>query len=210
VKSEERKRKFLLASTGGSGCGYLLRYFYHLLSVKGETHWIASENFFHVLKQEFSLDWQNINANEISRNISTFFNEKPSAEQNHSFKIYDHKNIKANPASGTSNYEAMIILPCSMKTLASIASGVAANLIDRAADVALKEKRKLILVVRETPYNLIHIENMKKVTLAGGVILPASPGFYHHPKSVNDIYDFIVDRIFRQIGIDKTLVSYEE
>ena len=213
MTQETITKKYLLASTGGSGAGYLLRYFYHLLSVKAETHWVASENFFHVLEQEFELNWREIKAQDVGPKTAQLFSENKTENKTqkivHKFKTYDYKNIKATAASGSSNYEAMIVLPCSMKTLGSIANGIAENLIERAADVTLKERRKLILVIRESPYSLIHIENMKKVHLAGGLILPASPGFYHHPKSINDIYDFIVDRVFRHIGIDKPLVSYE-
>ncbi|MDH5717197.1 MAG: UbiX family flavin prenyltransferase [Spirochaetia bacterium] len=208
MKEQIKKSPFLLASTGSSGTGYLLRYFYHLLSIPRETHWIASENFFTVLEQEYNLNWQTLQETEISKKVMDFFNEKKLIQALHTFKIFNYKDIGAKPASGSCVYESMVILPCSMKTLASIANGITSNLIERAADVTLKEKRKLILVIRESPYNLIHVENMKKIILAGGVILPASPGFYHHPKDINDIFDFIVDRIFRQAGIDKKLLEY--
>jgi 4-hydroxy-3-polyprenylbenzoate decarboxylase len=100
----------------------------------------------------------------------------------------------------------MVIVPCSMGTAARIAQGVSDDLIGRAADVCLKEKRKLILVPRETPWNLIHLRNLTQLAEAGATILPASPGFYHRPQSVDDLVDHIVGRILQQLGIDQTLV----
>ncbi|MFH0885165.1 MAG: UbiX family flavin prenyltransferase [Candidatus Micrarchaeota archaeon] len=104
-------------------------------------------------------------------------------------------------ASGSNPPDAVVIVPCSLKTLGEIANGVGSNLINRAAEVALKERKKLILVVRETPYSLITIRNMETVTLAGAVVLPATPGFYGKPKSVDDMIDFVVARVLDQIGL---------
>jgi 4-hydroxy-3-polyprenylbenzoate decarboxylase len=114
---------------------------------------------------------------------------------------FDEKNFSCPFASGSNPPDAMVIVPCSLKTLGEIANGVGSNLINRAAEVCLKERKKLILVVRETPYSLITIKNMERVTLAGGIILPASPGFYGKPKKVDDLVDFIVARILDQIGL---------
>lgn len=104
-------------------------------------------------------------------------------------------------ASGSNPPDAVIVAPCSLKTLGEIANGVGSNLINRTAEVALKERKKLVLVLRETPYSLITIRNMELVTLAGGVVLPATPGFYGKPKSVDDLIDFIVARTLDQIGV---------
>jgi len=110
-------------------------------------------------------------------------------------------NLAAKPASGSNKQAGMIIVPCSMGTLGAIASGAGTNLIHRAADVTLKEKRKLILVPRETPYNAIHLENMLKLAHIGATVLPASPGFYHRPKSIGELVDHLCFRILDQFDI---------
>lgn len=118
------------------------------------------------------------------------------------FTRFDPESFFAPPASGSAGYDAMIIIPCSMGTLGRIAAGTADDLMSRAADVMLKERRKLILVVRETPYSRIHIQNMLSVTDAGGIICPASPGFYQHPSDITGLCTTIVDRALTLAGID--------
>jgi flavin prenyltransferase len=108
----------------------------------------------------------------------------------------------ATPASGSTPSRGMVVCPCSMGTLASIAQGTTRSLIERAADVVLKERRKLVLVPRETPYSLIHLQNMTRLARAGAVILPASPGFYHRPEAVDELIDFVVGRILAQVGVE--------
>ena len=116
--------------------------------------------------------------------------------------LEDNTNIAAKSASGSAKIDAVVIIPCSGTTLGKIAAGIGDNLITRSAIVALKERRKLILVPREAPYATVHLENMAKISSWGAVIIPASPGFYTHPKTIYDMVDFIVARVLDQIGID--------
>jgi len=115
--------------------------------------------------------------------------------------VFGSRDFMAPFASGSCSYDAMVICPCSMGTLGRVASGVSDSLITRAADVMLKERRRLILVARETPYSLIHIRNMETVTLAGGIICPACPGFYSNPKNIPDLADTVVFRVLSLLGI---------
>jgi 4-hydroxy-3-polyprenylbenzoate decarboxylase len=118
---------------------------------------------------------------------------------------YSDEDRGATPASGSAASRGMVICPCSMGTLASIAQGTTRSLIERAADVVLKERRRLILVPRETPYSMIHLENMLRLTRAGALILPASPGFYHRPEHVHELVDFVVGRILSQLGLEHAI-----
>lgn len=129
------------------------------------------------------------------------------SEKKQIITCYDINDIGAPPASGSVPYHGMVIVPCSMKTLSSVARGGAANLLERAADVMLKERRKLILVVRETPYSLIHLRNMTALTEAGGIILPASPAFYQRPASLDDLGKFIAARILSCFDVPTDLLA---
>lgn len=120
---------------------------------------------------------------------------------NYPAKFYTQQDFNAPFASGSGQYDVMIIVPCSMGTLGRIAGGISNDLITRAADVVLKERRKLICVVRDTPYNLIHIKNMETVTLAGGIICPATPSFYSKPRSIEEVAATVVDRVIDLAGL---------
>ena len=122
---------------------------------------------------------------------------------NYPFRYFDKYDFNAPFASGSAKYNTMIIAPCSMGTLGRIASGVSDDLVTRAADVILKERRKLILMVRETPYNLIHIKNMETVTLAGGIICPATPSFYSRPQTIEEVAATVVDRVLDIAGLEQ-------
>ena len=123
---------------------------------------------------------------------------------NYPYTIYNTRDFSAPFASGSGKYDIMIIIPCSMGTLGRIATGVSSDLITRAADVILKERRKLICVVRDTPYNLVHIRNMETVTLSGGIICPATPSFYSRPKTIEEVAATVVDRVLDLAGLDIT------
>jgi 4-hydroxy-3-polyprenylbenzoate decarboxylase len=122
-------------------------------------------------------------------------------------RVFGREDWYAPVASGSNPADAMVICPCSMGTLAAVAAGLADNLIERAADVALKEKRKLILVPRETPFSVLHLENMLRLARAGAVILPANPAFYHHPQCVEDLVDFVVARVMDHLGVPHQLLK---
>ena len=122
--------------------------------------------------------------------------------KNWSVKFYSQQDFNAPFASGSGQYDTLIIMPCSMGTLGRIAGGISNDLITRAADVILKERRKLICVVRDTPYNLIHIRNMETITLAGGIICPATPSFYSKPATIEELAATVVDRVLDLAGID--------
>lgn len=152
-----------------------------------------------------------IDSNKINATVSIVISEEGKLVWEHElentnylnypFKIYKNNDFFAPFASGSANYNCMIILPCTMGTMAKIAIGTAENLIARAADVMLKERKKLIIVPRETPFNLIHINNMKTITEAGGIIFPASPSFYSKPQNINELIENFVDRLLSVAGI---------
>jgi 4-hydroxy-3-polyprenylbenzoate decarboxylase len=119
-----------------------------------------------------------------------------------SITVFPESDRGARPASGSARTAGMVICPCSMGTISAIATGASRSLIERAADVTLKERRKLIVVPRETPFSLIHLRNLTTITEAGAVVIPAAPGFYHHPTSIGDLVDFVVQRVIDQAGLD--------
>jgi 4-hydroxy-3-polyprenylbenzoate decarboxylase len=127
--------------------------------------------------------------------------------KNVQIRIYENDDFTAPFMSGSNAYEAVIIIPCSVGKLAAIANGISGNLLERTADVALKEKRQLVLVVRETPLSLIHLENMVKVLKAGAQVLPAMPAFYHHPKTIDDMVNFIVGKVLNLLKIEHNLLK---
>ena len=173
--------RIILAITGASGVAYGLEL---ARSLKGhEVHTIITKPAKEIMKEE------------------TENPEKTIVELSKLGTLHDENNFNSPLASGSFLFDAMVICPCSMKTLSAIANGYSSNLVTRAADVALKERRKLILVPRETPFNSIHLENMLKLSRLGVIILPASPGFYGKPKTVTELIDFIVGRVLDQLGI---------
>ncbi|PJZ68549.1 3-octaprenyl-4-hydroxybenzoate carboxy-lyase [Leptospira perolatii] len=188
--------KLVVGIAGASGSIYAARFLKALLGLDGESWLVVSPAALRVFNEEYQTS---VNSPE---ELLDFIRQKWKQKERHSFHFRKFEDIGADIASGSNTWNAMVVVPCSMKTIASINSGITDNLIERAADVSLKEKRRLILVPRETPYNRIHLRNMLELHDAGATLLPASPGFYQNPNSLDDLGDFIATRIFRLIGIE--------
>lgn len=191
-----------LALTGASGMPYGLRLLDCLLAAGCKVQLLYSQAAQVVAKQEMDVDLPSRPADARAALLARF----PAADPEN-LAVYGREEWFAPVASGSNPPDAMIVCPCSMGTLAAIAQGLADNLIERAADVVLKEGRKLILVPRETPFSAIHLDNMLRLSRAGAVILPPSPGFYQHPQSVQDIVDFVVARVLDQVAVPHTLMQ---
>jgi 4-hydroxy-3-polyprenylbenzoate decarboxylase len=190
-----------LAFTGASGLPYGLRLLECLLAADVRVWLLYSQAAQLVAKQEMDFVLP-VQPREAQRLFAERF--KTTEEQ---LSVFGAQDWNAPLASGSNPPDAYVVCPCSMGTLAKIAAGLADDLIARAADVALKEGRKLILVPRETPLSAIHLENMLRVSRAGGIILPPNPGFYHHPQSVQELVDFVVARILDQLGVEHHLMQ---
>lgn len=191
-----------LALTGASGMPYGLRLLDCLLAAGCSVQLLYSQAAQVVARQEMAVDLPSRPSEAKAALLARFPHADPDK-----LAVYGREEWFAPVASGSNPPDAMIICPCSMGTLAAIAQGLADNLIERAADVVLKEGRKLVLVPRETPFSAIHLENMLRLSRAGAVILPPSPGFYQHPQSVQDIVDFVVARVLDQIGVPHALMQ---
>ena len=195
-----------LALTGASGMPYGLRLLECLLEADCNVQLLYSQAAQIVARQEMDLELPSRPADARDMLLARFCGANAAVNPK-KLAIYGREEWFAPVASGSNPPDAMVVCPCSMGTLAAIAQGLADNLIERAADVVLKEGRKLVLVPRETPFSGIHLENMLRLSRAGAVILPPSPGFYHHPQSVQDIVDFVVARVLDQIGVPHTLMQ---
>ncbi len=174
--------RYVVAITGCSGIRYGVRL---LQELEGEKELILSDMGRKVLEEETDLDIEAL---------------RPLADE-----VYDNDDLFAPPASGTHRADAMIVCPCSQSTMAKLAAGYSDSLITRAASVALKERRKLILVPRETPLSVIMLENELRLAKAGAVILPASPAFYQGPRNIEDMIDFVVGKVLDQVGQEHSL-----
>jgi 4-hydroxy-3-polyprenylbenzoate decarboxylase len=205
-------RPLVLAMTGASGAPYAVRLLQVLSQSGREVHLVMSRAAAQVLREEVDIDVDpdNFDTERFTRSIlghragdvAAPGLRPPVANFLHYHGFMDWS---AGIASGSFLTEAMIVCPCSMSTLAAIAGGMSTNLIQRAADVHLKERRKLVLVPRETPLHLIHLENMTRCVQAGAVVLPAMPGWYHRPRSLDDVINFVVGRICDQVGVPHEL-----
>ena len=192
-----REKPIVVALTGASGAAYAISLLRQLGRRAIPVDVITSEMGRDMLEREAGIPLEGSLIQHLAgRGIET-----------ENFQCHDVNDLSAPPASGSYPARAMVVCPCSMKTLSAVAAGSCRTLIERAAEVMLKEQRKLILVVRESPYSLIQIENMRSAALAGALILPASPAFYHHPGKIEDLVDFIVARILDQLGIPHELLK---
>jgi 4-hydroxy-3-polyprenylbenzoate decarboxylase len=189
-----------LAMTGASGVQYGLRLLECLIAAGRPVHLMLSKPAVVVIGLETDEKLPGRPA-EMERYFSGRFNAAPGQ-----LEVYGQEEWTACVASGSGAPEAMVVCPCSMATLSAIAVGASRSLIERAADVMLKERRTLIIVPRETPFSTIHLRNMLAVAEAGGLVLPANPGFYHRPTEVGEVVDYVVARILDQLGVDHDLM----
>lgn len=191
-----------LALTGASGSAYGLRLLQQLLAADIKVQFIISKaaRLVAATETDYKLPGQTQALEDYL--LATF----AADNSNPQLAVYHLEQWMSPPASGSGEPSAMVICPCSTGCLSAIATGASNNLIERAADVALKERRKLILVARETPLSTIHLQNMLTLSQAGAVILPAAPGFYQRPQSIADLVDFVVARILNQLNIEQSLL----
>ena len=180
----------VVAITGASGAPYAVRLLQALVSA-GQPVWlIVSDHGLRLLQAETEL-----------RSVEALRDRVGGAAWDATVRVFDDRDRGALPASGSVPTKGMVICPCSMGTIAAISQGTSRSLVERAADVVLKERRRLVVVPRETPYSDIHLENMLRLTRAGAVVLPASPGFYHKPQRIDELVDFVVGRILDHVEV---------
>lgn len=185
----------VFAITGASGAPYAVRILEQLALAKRAVSLIVSEH-----------GWRLLNVEAGISSIDQLRDRVGGKAWDASVTVFDDSDRGAAPASGSALSSGMLVCPCSMGTLSAIALGASRSLIERAADVALKERRKLIVVPRETPLSAVHLENMLRLTRAGGIVLPAAPAFYHGPMKIEDLVDFIAARVLDQLGVPHTLI----
>jgi len=188
-------RPIVVAITGASGAPYAVRLLDALLAADRPVQLIVSKHGFRLLSTEMDLGA-----------VDALRTRAGAENWDRLVTVFDDADRGAAPASGSARNAGMVICPCSMGTLSAIAAGSSRSLVERAADVALKERRRLVLVPRETPLSAIHLENMLRVTRAGAIVMPAAPGFYHKPKRIDDLVDFIVARVLDHLDVPNTLV----
>lgn len=184
----------VVAITGASGAPYAVRLLQALVAARQPTWLIVSDHGLRLLQAESAVE----SVEQLRERVGADGWDAAVRE-------FSDRDRGALPASGSVRTAGMVICPCSMGTIAAIAHGTSRSLVERAADVALKERRRLVVVPRETPYSEIHLDNMLRLTRAGAVVLPASPGFYHRPSRIEDLVDFVVGRVLDHVGITHTM-----
>jgi 4-hydroxy-3-polyprenylbenzoate decarboxylase len=193
--STAAERPIVMAVTGASGAPYAVRLLETLVERKRQVSLIVSDHGLRLLDTELGIG-----------SVTQLRDRVGAVGWDTFVRVYDDRDRGAAPASGSALSAGMVICPCSMGTASAIAVGSSRSLVERAADVTLKERRRLILVPRETPYSAIHLENMLTLTRAGAVVLPASPGFYHRPRSIDDLVNFVVARVLDHLDVEHSLV----
>lgn len=193
----DKKLPLIVAVTGASGTAYAVRFCRALTELAIPFQLILSDAAREVWRFEMGRPLGRT-PYEVRQTLAETFGGDD-------FTLFDVHSLTAPPASGSVKSAGMVVIPCSMGTLAHIAGGLADNLIHRAADVVLKEHRPLVIVPREAPLSAIHLENMLKLARLGAHVIPASPGFYHHPRSIDDLVDFVVARVLDALGIDHSI-----
>lgn len=181
-------KKIIMGMTGASGAPYAKRMI-EVLKGQCDLHLVYSKTAPLVFSEE------------VHEDLGGFLRE-----QSH-VKVHKLGDFLSPLASGSNSFDAYLMLPCSMKTLGQVAHGTGETLLTRIADIALKERRRLVMVTREAPYSEVHLQNMLSITRMGGIIFPASPGFYHCPKTIEDMVDFVVARVLQLIGLEQSLVK---
>jgi 4-hydroxy-3-polyprenylbenzoate decarboxylase len=188
------RHPLVLAITGASGAPYAVRLLQQLVQHGVPTSLIISSHGYRLLQTESQIG-----------DVAALREHVGASAFDACVTVYDDNDRGAAPASGSARSSGMVICPCSMGTISAIAHGSSRSLVERAADVALKERRRLIVVPRETPLSLIHLENLAQITRAGATVIPAAPGFYHQPQSIADLVDFMVARILDHLDVEHTL-----
>ncbi|HEX6314134.1 MAG TPA: flavin prenyltransferase UbiX [Gemmatimonadaceae bacterium] len=184
----------VVAITGASGAPYAVRLLEALTAARQPLWLIVSDHGLRLLQTEVGIG-----------SIDALRDRVGAQAWDAQVRTFDDRDRGALPASGSVPTRGMVICPCSMGTIAAISQGTSRSLVERAADVVLKERRRLVVVPRETPYSDIHLENMLRLTRAGAIVLPASPGFYHRPQRIEDLVDFVVGRILDHVGVGHEL-----
>ncbi len=198
--SSQFKQQITIAITGASGAGYVLRLIECLVEANYQIYLLCSSAGRIVLDTEM-----NIKIPSSPNAASQFFMQYYQAKSKQII-VFGKEEWFSPVASGSAAPHQMVVCPCSTGTLAAISQGMSDNLIERAADVVIKERGQLILLVRETPFSTIHLQNMLSLSQQGVVIMPATPGFYHKPESINDLIDFMVGRILDHLGIEQKIM----
>jgi 4-hydroxy-3-polyprenylbenzoate decarboxylase len=187
---------FVVGLSGGSGVRYGLRLLEVLLRADHRVHLVATGAAFRVLRYEAGIE---VDAAQLPQLVDAALRDR--------LTVHAIDRVEAAPASGSGSIDGVVLCPCSMGTLARVTHGISSNLLERAADVALKQRRPLVVVPRETPLPVVHLRNMLALAEAGAIVLPACPGFYHRPQTIDDLVDFVVGRVLDALGLDHELVA---